>query len=103
MRTDELNVLGTGTLNLGTGDIDFQFRAAQRSGLGISALGIADRLIRITGTPWQPQVAADPKGLLIFGGGALATGGATLLLDNLFKRLASSGDICDAVRKQTRE
>lgn len=100
MQTDKLNVLGAGTLNLSTGEIDFHFKTVKRSGLGVSILGIADRFVRIAGTLQKPEVTVDPKGLLIHGAAALATSGVTLLFDNIASRLTSFGNPCDTVLKE---
>ncbi len=77
-----------------TKEIERHFKTVKRKGLGISLLGV----IHITGTFRKPKAAIDPKGLLIHGGAAWATGGLSLLYDQLGKRLTSFSNPCDAVR-----
>ena len=100
VRTDAINLLGGGALKLATGEIEFHFKTAQRRGLGINILGIADKFIRITGTLHNPKAVVDPGGFLIHGGTAWATSGLSLVYTNLFKRLAASSNPCETVLKQ---
>ncbi len=101
LRTDTLNVLGGGAVNLSTGEIEFHFKTAQRKGLGFDVVGIADKLIYFTGTLWQPQAVVDPKGILIHGAAAWATGGLSVLYTGLANRLTAFSNPCDTVLKQS--
>jgi hypothetical protein len=103
LQTDALNVLGGGALKLATGEIDFQFKTVPRKGLGISLLGIANKFIRITGKLHRPQVKVDPKGVLIHGGAAWATGGLSLLYTDLASRLTAFVNPCEMVRERKAE
>ncbi len=99
LRTGAINVLGAGTLRLQTGEIDLRFKTAQRKGLGISVLGIIDKLLHFTGTLQQPRVKVDSAGLLAYGGVALATEGLSLLFDTLVSRLTAFSNPCATVLK----
>jgi len=99
LRTDTVNVLGGGTIKLGTGEIDLHFKTAQRKGLGISILGLADNFIHLTGTLRQPGVEMNAVGFLAHGGAAWATGGLSLLYDSLSRRLTASSNPCESVLK----
>jgi uncharacterized protein involved in outer membrane biogenesis len=99
MRTDEINLFGGGTLQLRSGEIDVEFKTAQRKGLGLSLVGVADRFIRVTGTVWEPTVGVNAQSALLYGSAAWATGGLSLLVDTAFRRLTSSANPCDAVQK----
>ncbi len=101
VQTKAINVLGGGALNLRSDEIELHFKTAKRKGLGISLLGVADRFIYITGTFRKPKAAIDPKGLLLHGGAAWATGGLSLVYDQLFKRLTAFGNPCDAVMRKS--
>ena len=48
-------------------EIELHFKTAQRKGLGISLLGIADKFVFVTGTFQEPRAAIDAKGLLLPG------------------------------------
>jgi len=99
LRTESLNVLGGGAIKLDTGEIDLHFKTAQRKGLGISILGLADDFIRLSGTLRQPRVEVNAVGTLTQGGAVWATGGLSLLSDSLFRRLTASSNPCESVMK----
>ena len=99
LRTDQINVLGGGALNLSSGELELLFKTARRRGLGISVLGIAERFIRLTRTVRKPRVELNLGGLLVQGGPAWASGGLTLLGDVLVTRLSGFSDPCEAVLK----
>ena len=65
LRTDTFNVLGGGAIELQTGEIDLHFKTAQRKGLGINLVSIADRFIRLTGTVQNPVVSVSVGGFLV--------------------------------------
>jgi uncharacterized protein involved in outer membrane biogenesis len=97
LQTATMNVLGSGTLDLSTNEIQLYFKTVKRKGLGISLLGVAEKFISIDGTLQNPEVAIDPRRLLIEGGAAWSTGGLSLLYDQIFARLTTSGDPCAKV------
>ena len=97
MRTDQMNIFGNGAVNLQTGEIDLEFKTAQRRGLGLSVAGVADRYIRFTGTLDEPQVGVNAKSAIVHGAAAWATGGFSVLYDSLFRRLTSSANPCEQV------
>ena len=99
LRTGAFNVLGAGTLRMQTGEIHLRFKTAQRKGFGISALGIVDKFLHLTGTLLQPKVKLDPVGLLAYGGAAWATLGLSVLFDNLVNRLTAFSNPCETVLK----
>ncbi len=97
MRTDQMNLLGGGTLQLRSGAIDLEFKTAQRKGLGL--VGVADRFVRLTGTLQEPVVGVNAKSAIVHGTAAWATGGLSLLVDGAFRRLTASANPCEAVQK----
>jgi len=99
LRTDQMNVLGGGALNLSTGEINLQFKTAQRKGLGISILGVADRFIGLSGTLDDPKVVLNPTSAAAFGAAAWATGGLSLLADSIWTRMTAFSNPCEHVEK----
>ena len=97
LRTDTFNVLGGGAIELQTGEIDLHFKTAQRKGLGINLVSIADRFIRLTGTVQNPVVSVSVGGFLVHGGAAWATGGVSLAYDLFARRLLASRNPCETV------
>ncbi len=104
LRTKKINVLGGGSLKLSSGEIELQFKTAQRKGLGLfNVLGIMDKVFGVTGTLQHPRVRLNVKGALIHGGAAWATGGLSLLYDSLFKRLTAFSNPCETVLKSAHQ
>jgi uncharacterized protein involved in outer membrane biogenesis len=99
LRTDQLNVLGGGALKLDTGEIDLKFKTAQRKGLGISLIGIADRVAGVTGTLDKPKVSLDVGGAAVYGAAAWATAGLSVVADSIFTRITAFSNPCEHVLK----
>lgn len=103
LRTDQMNVLGGGALNLSTGEINLQFKTARRKGFGSNLLGIADRFIGLSGTLDNPTVVLNPTSAATFGAAAWATGGLSLLADRILTRMTAFSNPCEHVLKQIKE
>jgi len=99
LRTDQMNILGGGALNLQTGEIELKFKTAQRKGLGISLVGVADRLVGVTGTLDNPTVSLDVANAAAYGAAAWATAGLSVLADSIFTRLTAFSNPCEHVLK----
>jgi uncharacterized protein involved in outer membrane biogenesis len=97
VQTAAINAIGSGALNLRSGEIELHFKTTRRKGIGISLFGLADQFVYITGTLSKPKVAIDPKSVVLRGGAAWATGGLSLLYTQLAKRLTAFGNPCDLV------
>ncbi|MBT8429720.1 MAG: hypothetical protein KJN79_07375, partial [Gammaproteobacteria bacterium] len=102
LRTDRLNVLGGGALKLQTGEINLKFKTAQRKGLGISLIGIADRVAGVTGTLDKPTVSLDVGSAAVYGAAAWATAGLSVLTDSIFTRLTAFSNPCEHVLKSVK-
>jgi hypothetical protein len=103
LRTDRLNVLGGGAIDLRTGEIDLRFKTAERKGLGLSVLGVADDFVQLSGPLWDPRAAVNVEGLITHGGAAWATGGLSLLADALVNKLTSFSNPCETVRSSIKK
>ncbi|NVK44100.1 MAG: AsmA family protein [Oceanospirillaceae bacterium] len=99
LRTDQLNVLGGGAINLQTGEIQFKFKTAPRRGLGISFVGVADRLFDVTGTLQHPTATLSMERAATFGAMAWATSGLSILANSVFSRLSAATNPCETVLK----
>ncbi|EIC20768.1 uncharacterized protein involved in outer membrane biogenesis [Thiorhodovibrio frisius] len=100
LQTDNLNVLGGGAIKLETGEIQLSFKTAKRTGVGLSLLGIADRFIDLTGTLKAPRASINRRDLLVESGAAWATGGLSLVADQILGRLSAFGNPCEKVLKR---
>lgn len=95
-RTDKLNVLGGGTVDLKTERIDIGARPKPREGVGLNLAAIGD-FVRLGGTLSKPVPVTDAQGMATAGikvGAAMATGGLSLLAEGLFDRATGDEDVC---------
>ena len=96
IRTKELDVISTGSVDLRTEAIDFNFKTTARGGLGFSAGELLNSYVKVSGTLSRPHLTVDPKGTLVYGGAAFATGGLSILATTLWDRVTRQKDPCAA-------
>jgi uncharacterized protein involved in outer membrane biogenesis len=97
VRTDEIDIVSQGHIDLRTETIDFNFKTAARKGIGIGAGDIINPYIKVAGTLAQPRITLDPKGALVTGGAAVATAGISVVARSVWDRLVREADPCAAV------
>jgi hypothetical protein len=98
--TAQLRILGGGSINLDSEQLDIGVDPKPRAGLGLNMAGIAD-FIRIGGTLAAPTPVTDARGAATAGvkvGAAIATGGLSLLAEGLLDRNAGDVDVCAVAR-----
>jgi len=100
LQTDKLNVLGGGVIKLETGEIQLRFKTVKRTGVGLSLLGVADRFVVVRGTLKAPHASIDSGDLLVEGAATWATGGLSLVADQILQRLTASGSPCETVLRR---
>ncbi len=96
MQTDQLNMLGGGTINLKTEAIDIAAKPKPRQGVGVNLAGLSD-FVHLGGTLSDPRPVTDATGIAKTGakvGLAFATGGLSLLAQGLFDRATADDDVC---------
>ena len=96
LATDKIDVLGSGTVNFKTEQLDVGAVPQAREGIGLSAKQLAE-LVRLQGTFANPKVAPDTKAALKAGlsaGAAVATGGLSLLAQGLLNKSTAESDPC---------
>ncbi len=94
LRTTAIDVISNGSINLRNEAIDFNFKTAARSGIGISLGQMVNPYIKISGTLAKPRLTLDPTGSLVSGGAAFATGGLSVLATTVWDRLFREKDPC---------
>ena len=94
VQTNELQVVGTGSIDLGTEKLNLGFQTKPREGLGVSVGGIINSLFRVRGTLAKPAIEIDPAGTAKKTGFAFATGGLSIVAKSLFDRLSAEADMC---------
>ena len=94
--TNQMNMIGSGVINLETEGLDIGIKPEPKEGLGINAGKFAS-FVRVGGTLAYPQPTADWTGALSTGlsvSTAFATGGLSLLAEGLFDRATADADPC---------
>jgi uncharacterized protein involved in outer membrane biogenesis len=97
VRTDKVDVVGSGTVNLRTEGLDLGIRPSAREGVGLSLTGPLAGMTRIRGTITHPSVSIDPAGSLRTAasvGAAMATGGLSILGEKLVDKFEADSDPC---------
>ena len=94
--TSQMDIIGSGTINLKTEALDIGIKPQAKEGMGISAGQLAG-LVRVGGTLANPKATADAAGVLTAGLSAttaIATGGLSLLAQGLLDRSTADADPC---------
>lgn len=97
LATDKIDVLGSGSLDFRSEELDIGVAPQAREGIGISANQLAE-LVRLKGTFANPTVGTDTKAAFKAGlsaGAAVATGGISLLAQGLFNKSTATSDPCN--------
>jgi AsmA family protein len=98
MSTNHISVIGAGTIDFKTEKLDIGITPKAKQGIGLN-LGQLAGLVRVGGTLANPQPKADAEGALktgITAGAAVATGGLSLLAENLLSKGVDDGtNPCD--------
>ena len=96
MKMKEVTLLGGGRIDLENEKLDLVVTPKARKGFGINASSIA-KMIKVGGRIGEPEIEADPKGLLQSGfaiGAALFSGGLSLLAQGLYDKAQANSDVC---------
>jgi hypothetical protein len=103
IQTEHVTVLSTGTIDLKTEKIDFNFQTRPRTGLGINAGTVLNQFIKVGGTLKHPETEFNPAGAVIGSGAAVATVGLSYVAKSFFDRFLSSKDPCGEARKKVEQ
>lgn len=105
IKGSRLLIIGEGEIDLGSERLALVMRPKAQEGIGLSTSGLV-KFIGVGGTLSAPEYRTDPKGLLMTGasiGAAVASGGMSLLLQNMFDRLTTGGKECARVEAAFRD
>lgn len=86
--TSQINIIGSGSINLKTEELDIGITPKARAGIGINLSQLAE-LVRLGGTLANPTPKTDTKAALTAGlsaGAAVATGGLSILAQGLLDK-----------------
>ena len=96
-RTDKVDIVGSGTVDLRSENLDLGIRPTPRQGVGLSLTSPIAGMTRIRGTLAHPAVGIDATGTLrtaASAGIAVATGGLSLLGEKLVDKVTADADPC---------
>ncbi|MEP5569076.1 MAG: hypothetical protein ABJN62_14655 [Halioglobus sp.] len=104
LRSDKLDYVAAGGINLNNEAIDLAFSTRSRKGLGISAGRTLTNYIKLGGTLANPRLVLDAKGAAVSGGAAIATAGWSIVAESMWDRwVLTSGDQCMRLIKNARK
>ena len=86
VETSKMNIIGSGTINLETEELDLSIHPKAHHGISVNAVSLSN-LFRLGGTLAEPKTGPDPVGILKTGtsiGAAVFTNGISLLAEALF-------------------
>jgi len=95
VQSDRLLIVASGSVDLGTEQLNLTFRTAPREGVGVSLGSVLNSLLAVRGTMVSPHITIDKKGSVTTTGAAVATGGLSLLARSLWDRLSAEKSICE--------
>ena len=98
--TRKLNILGGGSVDFKSEQIDIGVNPKPREGVGLNVSSLAE-FVRLGGTLANPKPATDAKGAAAAGlkvGAALATGGLSILAEGLLDRATADVNVCAIAR-----
>jgi hypothetical protein len=103
LRSEKLDYVAAGGINLRDESINLAFSTRSRKGLGISAGRALTKYIKLGGTLANPRLVLDAKGAAVSSGAAFATAGWSILAESMWDRwVLTSGDQCRRLIKNAR-
>jgi hypothetical protein len=95
LQGQKIMVVGGGDIDLNTEKIGIEFNTKPREGVGVSADMFVTPFVSVSGTLAKPGVGLNPKGVLLEGGLAVATGGLSFLYKGFMDRATATADQCE--------
>ena len=95
-QSEKITNVGGGSIDLNTEALSIDFNTKQRSGVGISADMFVTPFVQLAGTLAAPQIGLDTKGVLLSGGAAVMTAGASFFIKGMADRASGQTDRCAA-------
>ncbi|TNC84083.1 MAG: hypothetical protein CSH49_19850 [Alcanivorax sp.] len=94
LQSDQLMVVGGGSIDLNHESLNVEFNTKPRTGVGVSADMFVTPFVKLGGTLAKPSVGLNSKGVLLSGGAAFLTGGMSFLYTGILDRATASADRC---------
>lgn len=106
MRTAKVDVVGSGTVDLRSEQLDLGIKPRPRGGVGLSLSSPLAGLVRVNGTLAKPSMGIDAGGTLKTAasvGAGVATGGLSTLGELLLDKVAADDDPCRTALGQAQQ
>jgi AsmA-like C-terminal region len=104
MRTDKIDIVSGGGLDLNTEALNITFNTRSRRGIGISPGKAITPYLKVAGNLANPWLTVDPEAMAVSGTAAIATVGLSILAESMYDRwVATSNNPCQEVFKQIRK
>ena len=104
MRTDKVDVIGSGTINLKNEQLNLGIKPHARGGVGVSLSSPLAGLVKVKGTLAQPSMGLDAAGTMktaVSLGAGVATGGLSTLGELLVDKVVADSDPCQTALGKT--
>ena len=105
VETTKMKIVGGGIVDMNTEELEIGFSPSAKEGFGVNVSSLV-KFVRLGGTLSNPSPEADPVGILKSGaalGAAMSSGGLSLLVEGLLKRVTSSGSACTKALQDANE
>ncbi len=99
-QTKNIKVIGGGSIDFNTEQLNIEFNTKPRKGIGVSADMFLTPYVAVKGTLAHPHLGLNQKGALLASGAAVATGGISMLVKALADRAAGTVDACQNYRDE---
>ena len=103
VRTDQVNLYASGSVDLRTEQPNLAFMTKPRTGIGISAAKVFAPRLRVKGTLAKPSFSADSKSSALSAYAAFISGGVSVLATGLWDSVTRSKDPCGDMYELARE
>ncbi len=101
VETRKMKIIGNGQIDLGKETLSLNFTPIARKGLGVN-LSYLVKLVKVYGDLQSPGIGVDAGGLVssaLSTGAAMATGGVSIVAQNLLERAMNAGSACNPDKK----
>jgi len=95
LQGEKLQIVGGGTIDLNTEELNIEFNTKPREGVGLSADMFVTPFVKLSGTLAEPGVGLNKKGVLLSGGAAFLTGGLSFLFQGAADRATAEAGLCE--------
>ena len=94
IQTNKMTMLGKGSVNLGTEELDLEWVTKPRKGIGLSASMITNPYIKLGGTLSDPSIQLKELQAVASTSAAVATLGVSLVAKGMYDRVTAEKKVC---------